>query len=181
MVDRSLYFFMDPGEKEQVVAELRDRGADVFFEDPRLVLVDHDKRPNAPAWFAYVGWPDLSDGTPDDVVANPGAHAWVRFWLPRQEGQRLYQAGLDIRTRWLDHDNVDGLEEFKRAARVVRPLLRRPAWVWSVRHERVAHPKVRTIGFTHEAEELFARGIEWMQIGVEFTRCGPRPPTDDAT
>ncbi len=176
MADRSLRFFMTPDEAAEVVARWCTAGGDVAVANARgdARLLDECEPLPERARFAYVGWPDLSDGRPDEVRTNPGAHAWARFSLPDLQGRVLHQACLDLRTQWLNHDNPRGLEVFQRASRVIRPLLHRPTYAWSIKVGGAA--KVRDVGYTDGAREVFASGCEWLQEGVGNTRFGPELP-----
>jgi hypothetical protein len=163
MADRSLTFFMTPSEAELLLADLV---GDLLVVDPG---------PDTPGRFVYLGSPGVSDGDPDEIIANPGAHAWVRFHVPRLRERVLEMAGLDIRTQWLTHDRPQGVHVFRRISRYFRPSLQRPVWAWNVNGGESS--TYRDVAYTAEAAALFAAGYEWMQEGVANVRYGPTPPS----
>src|SRR3954447_18902076 len=95
--DRSLRFFMTPDEAHSIVDALRQDRGDLIvsaISEPARGVAATDPLPST-AISASIGWPDLSDGDPSEVEANPGAHAWVRFSLPELDGAVLLLAGVD--------------------------------------------------------------------------------------
>ena len=175
MADRRLRLFMTSEDVADALSNLRDDGAVFVVRDPTATpsarpLKDGEGIPLA-AREVYVGFVDLSTGQPVDVISNPGAHAWVRLQLPRQEDGVLYMAGLDIRTRWITHDNPAGTDVFNRVSKPFRSGLHRPAYVWSLLGEEPE--RVRDVAFTDRARAVFEAGTEWMQEGVLNVRYGP--------
>lgn len=164
-------------EAQTCIEVLRDDDADLIVHPVGGGACEFDTGasiPNTEAWL-YIGWKDLSRGAPDAVAANPGAHGWVRFVLPEETDGVLIQSALDIRTVWLTHDNPSGVEIFNRIARRVRPLLRRPTWVWSVLNG--TSRELRDVGHTVGATGLYEAGGAWMQRGVANLRFGPTAPS----
>jgi hypothetical protein len=174
VADRSVRFFMSPDEAEdylrlvaadgvQMVVAGR-RGDAPHRHDPEIQIAPS-------SGFAYLGFAGLSTGDPGEVVKNPGAGAWVRFALPRLKDRVLLMSYLDIRTKWLDHDNPAGLDVFKGVAKRLRPMLSRPTLIWHVSN---GEPEpIRGVGFTTGAARLHDDGVEWMQEGVLNSRFGP--------
>jgi hypothetical protein len=180
VADRSARFFMSPDEAGAFLGVVAADGAQVVVAGRRNDSPHrHDPAERLPvsSGFAYLGFPDLSTGDPENVAKNPGAHAWVRFSLPQLTDGVLLMAVLDIRTKWLHHDNPSGLGVFKRLAKRLKPMLSRPTFVWHVSGGESAPS--RDIGFTEGAAHLHDHGVEWMQEGALNSRFGPRSPIPD--
>lgn len=178
VADRSVRFFMSLDEAEDYLRVVAADGVQLIVasrrgDPPR----HHDPEMQVPpsSDFAYLGFTEVSTGDPGEVVKNPGARAWVRFALPRLKDNVLLMSYLDIRTKWLDHDNPAGLEVFKRVAKRLRPMLSRPTLTW---HVSDGEPEpISNVGFTAGAALLHDEGVEWMQEGVLNSRFGPPPST----
>lgn len=181
MADRGLRLFMTSEDVADGLSNLRDEGAVVVVKDPTVTpparqLKDGEGIP-LPAREVYFGFVGLSTGQAVDVVSNPGAHAWVRLQLPRHENDILYMAVLDIRTKWITHDNSAGIEVFNRVSKPFRRRLHRPTYVWSLLGG--GSERVGDVAFTDRARAVFEAGTEWMQAGVRNVRYGPERPTSD--
>lgn len=174
--DKTLMFFMTRPEINIIVADLVASGAEalVSADNKAATVLRSDDLLPASSQFVYIGYPDLSHGDVASVLSNPGAHAWARLLCPPDQPGDLYQADLGIRTISISHDNPNGVEVFRRAAKPFRKLLSRPTWAWNIVHGG-AHA-YRDLGFSPGAKEFFDAGGSWLQRGVANVRFGPEEP-----